>query len=130
MRQWRKLFGGLAIFAVLLHTGLVVRHGSAMLGTKLSQIEMLSSLASICHGGGGTALLPSADIPDLPAPKTNGGDCPLCLGHCSVVALLPGQFIVADIRHPISVKLEIISERIAGRVEQLRPPPTGPPRIV
>lgn len=51
MRRWINI---LAVFAVLLHAGALVRHHAVMLNADAQHKALLADLGAICHGGGGT----------------------------------------------------------------------------
>ena len=44
---WRRIIGGLAILGVLMHAGVVVRHGAIMLGAKFAEQELAMALGGM-----------------------------------------------------------------------------------
>ena len=127
MARLRTIVGLLAIGFVLLHAGLIVRHNVSMLGGKLQQLTLAADLAVICHGAGANGQLPAADIPDLPAPADDQGDCPICKGMASATAILTAPDF--DLRRPdrATARMVVIGKVIAVRLARLQPPATGPP---
>ena len=133
MRQWRKLVGLVAIFGVLLHAGLIVRHSTSMIAAQIQHTELAAALGVICHGGGSAVALPASEIPNIPSelPASGGGtqDCPLCMGFGMASAVLPDRIAVRNLPVASSARQEIVAIIIARRMAAVRPPSTGPPSI-
>ena len=79
-RQFRTWIGFWAVVGVLLHAGLVVRHHASMVSAKLAHQDLITSLSIICHSDGTTSKLAASEIPNIPEPTGNSGDCPMCSG--------------------------------------------------
>ena len=132
VRWWISL---LAVIGVLLHAGLLARHNGSVLAAQRAQAELATSLtvslSVICHGGGGTAQLPQADISRLPdAPlnaPSNTGDCPLCMGLGVIAAVLPTPHVMLGQTDKASIVLALVGQAIHYRRAMVCPPPRGPP---
>jgi hypothetical protein len=124
--RYRLIVSVIAVLGVLLHAGLLVRHGGMMVQAQLTHQELASALGVICHGDGTTSQTPSSD---LPAPSNSSSDCPLCMGMMTT-ATLPEQAVVAFISNALSERIVTVAERIAPRLAAVCPPSRGPPAIV
>ena len=128
MRLGLRKAGVLAILAMLLHAGLLVRHHVGMVGSYLAHADIVSSLGVICHGSERTTADGSSELPSVPAPAHDTG-CPLCASGCAVVAILPERIVLRAAELPVSLRLETVAEVIVQRLVHLRPPTRGPPLI-
>jgi hypothetical protein len=127
--RFRFIVSLLALLGVLLHAGLLVRHSTMMLNAKLLNQELAAALGVICHSDGTTSRLPASDLPALPEPPGNQGDCPLCMGLMAV-AVLPSNDLPSFAPDLASARIAVVSEVIAPRLSAVCPPARGPPRIV
>lgn len=123
-RKWVTL---LAVVGVLLHAGLVTRHATAMVQTRLLHQAIVADLAIICHSDG--TIGSRAGIVDLPLPGQSEETCPICLGQISATALLPTPICVPQPIPTASARVLVLAEVIAPRLTRLRPPTRGPPTI-
>ena len=81
-------FGIFAMLSILLNAALVVRHNASMLEARFEYASLLAALGVICHADGSSAL-PAGERSDLPPIAPNSGDCPVCMGMCPAVTVLP-----------------------------------------
>lgn len=124
----RKMIGLFASALLLLHAAAVVRHHNLMLTLKLDHQTTIASLLVICHGNGGTTQLDPAGLPFIPEPTGDGTQCPVCMGICGAVAILPDTLgAVASVTIATSERVRYRAERIAERIRNARPPTRGPP---
>ena len=127
--SWRKIVCCLAVLAMVLHAAMLVRHSGAMLAAKTAAAELSASLSSaICHGNGGSGQADSDVLPD-PAPSGQSTDCPMCLGQCAAMAVLPDRLAFDRVKHALSIRQEFVSFLIRTRMAEVRPPSTGPPSL-
>jgi Protein of unknown function (DUF2946) len=124
LRRWISL---VAMFGVLLHAGLVVRHNAVMLNANLQQQELVAALGVICHGNGGTTQLAASDVPHVPQPSDSQSDCPICSGMVSAAALLPAMNFATLAHNRKSVRLTVVGREFAVRLVAVCPPSRGPP---
>lgn len=122
----RRLIGFMAILGVLLHAGFLVRHNASMLRSALQHQTLIADLSVICHDGG---LAVSSDLPSLPQPAGNKGDCPICAGHLSAAAIPPSPQHVAGLLRRGADPLVQADRTIVLRMLQVRPPSRGPPTL-
>jgi hypothetical protein len=126
--DFRKFVGLLAIFGVLLHAALIVRHNGSMLAVQLGPDASFTSV--ICHGDGAVATV-AADV-GVPAEQRGNLDdtCPMCAGFGATAAVLSEPAKIG-IRHlPASTRIAANAEAIAERRAGERPPTRGPPAFV
>ena len=109
-----------AIFGVLLHAGLIVRHNAMVLGAHLLHQDLVTSLASICNSSG-TAVT-SDDVAYIPSPNGGSSDCPICTGMMGTSGLLPEAANVVIAFDRPSQLIAVTSERIAPRLIGAWPP--------
>jgi Protein of unknown function (DUF2946) len=130
VNELRKFVGLLAIFGVLLHAGLIVRHNSSMVA---SQLDVSPSFASfICHGDGSETQF-KTDVGSVPGEERDSrdGTCPLCAGFGSAVAVLAQPSSIGHIhRATKSLRVAVVAEVVARRMAGDRPPTRGPPILV
>ena len=120
----------LAVWGVLLHAALVVRHNAMVLNTHLLAQELTKSLVVICHSASGTIRVVSADgsAPiDIPGQQS---DCPLCAGMTPAVALVPVVDLPTVQVTVSAVRMVAVARIILERAASAWPPPRGPPLIV
>lgn len=127
LRRWTAL---VAIFGVLLHAGLIVRHNAMVLTAKLEHGALIAALGIICHGNGGTAELPAGEVPSLPEPDQDRGSCPLCAGLAPVATVLTDTGLVCHAPDAASSRMAVVGEIIRQRLAAVRPPTRGPPALV
>jgi hypothetical protein len=84
LRRW---IGTLAIFGMLLHAGLFVRHNAMMLGAALDGAALAAAFGEICFGAKGSTHSPNSTLPQNP--DSLQSHCPDCLGLAGAVAMLP-----------------------------------------
>jgi hypothetical protein len=123
----RRLISLVAVFGVLLHAGLVVRHNAFKLSATLQHQELVEALGVICHGNGGTAQLAASDVPHVPQPSDSQSDCPICSGMVSAAALPPAMNFATLAHDSKSVRLAVVGREIALRLVAVCPPSRGPP---
>jgi len=119
-----------AILGVLLHASVVVRHNAMMVSAKLAHNDLIQSLSIICHSDGTITRLTTSEIPSIPEPSGNIGDCPICSGTLGGVAILPAPISSKPVLDVASIKVASVGERISVRLTQVCPPPRGPPLFV
>lgn len=83
LRRWIAL---VAMLAVLMHGGGLVRHNGVMLGAVLEHAALTSDLAAFCHSGGATDASKLGDLPSMPKPADAQHGCPICSGQCPLFA--------------------------------------------
>lgn len=128
MRRWINI---LAVFAVLLHAGALVRHHAVMLNADAQHKALLADLGAICHGGGGTERLAASDLPAIPPPSDAQNGCPVCAGLTATVAipdqaLAPAAPVSYGRAQPIRRAPFVVSALTVTR----HPPSRGPPASV
>ena len=64
MRKWINM---LAVFAVLVHAGALVRHHAVMVDAQAQHRALLADLAVICHSNGSMERLAASDCPPFPS---------------------------------------------------------------
>jgi hypothetical protein len=125
MRRWINI---LAMFAVLVHAGALVRHHTVMLDAQLQHRVLVSDLAAICHGNGGTENLAAADLPVIPQPSDAQNGCPLCAGLTTAFAIT--AYVAATIA-PVSYEVvepsRLVQVVASDLTETRHPPSRGPP---
>lgn len=121
MRRCRLIVVTIALLGVLLHTGLLARHGAMMLQKQLLDADLAAAAGVICHHDGSTA-------PGAPATRGPGGqdDCPICQGMITAVVVPEAPPAVA-LRPLLASRIISIGERIALRLAWLSASPRGPP---
>lgn len=126
-RRWTAM---VALFGVLLHAGLIVRHNAMALTAKFEHGALVAALGVICHGNGGTAELPAGEVPSLPQPEQERSSCPLCAGLAPVAAVLTDTDFVCHVPDAASSRMAVVGEIIRQRLAAVRPPTRGPPALV
>ena len=126
-RRWTSL---VALIGVLLHAGLVVRHNTMVLASKLEHGSLVAALGFICHGNGGTTELSANEVPALPEPDQDRGSCPLCAGLTPAVAVLNDAGLGCHVPDAASSRMAVLGEVIRQRLAYVRPPSRGPPALV
>jgi len=127
LRQFSTSLRVLTILGVLLHAGLLVWHNTAMLGAKLQGDALASALGEICYGSGMMQRAASGDLPDAPPPASDQGNCPICKGCVSAVAILAAPELAVHKPDQTSLRIIVVGKVIAQRLARLRPPARGPP---
>jgi hypothetical protein len=128
--SFRRGISLLAIWGVLLHAAIVVRHNAMALQGHFLAHELTKTLGVICHNAGGIMKVVSTEgtAPiDIPGQQS---DCPLCTGMMPAVAFVP----IVDLPLPqmtaTALRIVAIARVIHERVASAWPPPRGPPLIV
>lgn len=126
MRKWINM---VAMFAVLLHAGALVRHHAVMVDAQAQHRALLADLAVICHSNGSTERLAASDLPAVPQPVDAQNACPLCAGLTAAFAITA---YVAAASAPVSYEHAApfrLVQFVASDLTTTRPPPSrGPPR--
>ncbi|WP_170937110.1 MULTISPECIES: DUF2946 family protein [Rhodomicrobium] len=128
MGRVRPILSLLAVFGVLLHGAMVVRHGTAMLGWMQQVQALKSGMGVICLGNGEMSPLAAPDAPAIPASAGDPPKCPICLGMGSAVAILPIPDLDPRLLDRASARVAAVGEIIAQKLA-VRPPPRAPPAI-
>ena len=121
MRRNRLIVVAVAMLGVLLHAGLLVRHGGMTIQKQFLNADLAAAGSVICHSDGTT----EPGRPIAPG-STDQGDCPLCQGMMTAAVLPAAAPDISTFASPSS-RLVMIAARIATRLEWLSPPPRGPP---
>ncbi|MFM9846148.1 MAG: DUF2946 family protein [Hyphomicrobiaceae bacterium] len=128
MRRWINI---LAVFAVLLHAGALVRHHAVMLNADTQHQALLADLATICHGGGGTQRLAATDLPAIPQPSDAQNGCPLCAGVTTAFVIAhQAQAPAAPIVYARAHTFGHVQFVVSDLTETRHPPSRGPPAVV
>jgi len=128
MRRWINI---LAVFAVLLHAGALVRHHAVMLGAQGQHQTLLADLAVICHGNGSTERLAASDLPAVPQPSDAENGCPLCAGLTTAFAIADqAQAPTAPVFYARAHTFRHVQFVVSDLTETRHPPSRGPPAIV
>ena len=128
MRRWINI---LAVFAVLLHAGALVRHHAVMLGAQGQHQALLADLAVICHGNGSTERLAASDLPAVPQPSDAENGCPLCAGLTTAFAIADqAQAPTAPVFYARAHTFRHVQFVVSDLTETRHPPSRGPPAIV
>ena len=129
VKRYRSYVIFLALIGLLLQAAFVVRHSVSMVQAKLAHTALLHSLGVICSSDGASSTIPASDLPSIPEPSSNSGDCPICKGLLSAVAVVPVVAVLEGTPSGTSERIAIIAESIAERIAGVRPPPRGPPSL-
>lgn len=125
MRRWINI---LAVFAVLLHAGAVVRHHTVMLDAQARHQALLADLAVICHSNGSTERLAGSELPAVPQPTDAQNGCPLCAGLTAAFAIAA---YVAAASAPVSYAyvepFRLVQFAASDLTTTRHPPSRGPP---
>lgn len=122
----RKLIGIVALLAVLVHAGALVRHNGMMLGALLQYQGLVADLTAMCHGAGTPA---NAELPYLPRPTGAEFGCPICSGVVAAFALAPAD--AAEVARP-SPGAHRPAPQLTASASHDRlglPPARGPPAL-
>lgn len=115
---------------MLLHSAVLVRHNAVMLGNHLERVDLISALASICHGSGLSEQATGVDMPVPPMPSDQQSDCPICTGMMSAVADLPQRLVIDAPECAVSRSIAHVAEIIAPSLRSVWPPSRAPPASV
>jgi hypothetical protein len=134
----RRLVSLLAVFGVLMHAGLVVRHSAIMLKASLVQADAVRTVGHICHtDGAATALVSSkvdqqADSDAVGNSEPTGGqtDCPICDGAIAKAVVLPMCVVSIHAPDMASARVAVVGETVALRLAAAWPPSRGPPTAI
>lgn len=128
MRRWINI---LAVFAVLVHAGALVRHHAVMLSANTQHQALLADLGMICHGGGGTERLAAADLPVIPQPSDAQNGCPVCAGLTAAFAI-PDLALapVAPVAYARAQSVRFVPVVVSALTVTRHPPSRGPPASV
>ena len=128
MRRWINI---LAVFAVLLHAGALVRHHAVMLNADAQHKALLADLGAICHGGGGTERLAASDLPAIPQPSDAQNGCPVCAGLATDFAV-PGKAVTpaAPVSYARAQPIRFVQVVVSELTVTRHPPSRGPPANV
>ncbi len=125
MRRWINI---LAVFAVLLHAGALVRHNAIMVDAQAQHQTLLANLAVICHSNGSTERIAASDLPAVPQPSDAQNGCPLCTGLATAFAIT--AYVAAAIT-PVSYSsiepFRLVQVAASDLPETRHPPSRGPP---
>jgi hypothetical protein len=125
MRRWINM---LAVFAVLLHAGALVRHHAVMLGAQGQHQTLLADLAVICHSNGSTERLAASDLPAVPQPSDAENGCPLCAGLTTAFAITAYvAAAIAPVSYACAEPFGLIQVVASDLTETRHPPSRGPP---
>lgn len=119
--RFRRWIGVLAVFSVLLHAGLLIRHNSSILLASMSDAFALYGNA-ICY------VEPSDSQPDLPTPD-NTSKCPICAGAAPAVATLDIAIPVIETSSIFVPTPTFEPETNAGTLPAVCPPSRAPPAL-
>ncbi len=124
MRRWINI---LAMFAVLVHAGALVRHHAVMLDAQAQHRTLLADLAVICHSNG-MERLAASDLPAVPQPSDAQNGCPLCAGLTTALAITA---YVAAASAPVSYEhaepFQLVQIVVSDLTTTRHPPSRGPP---
>ena len=129
MRRSRIIFGIFAVISILLNAALVVRQNSTMLGARFEHASLLAALGVICRADGSSAL-PAGERSDLPPIAPNSGDCPVCMGMCPAVTVLPDLVQPQLAIDAPSARVQVVAAIIRKRIAAAWPLPRGSPAIL
>lgn len=125
MRRWINI---LAVFAVLLHAGALVRHHAVMLDAQAHHQALLADLAVICHSNGSTERLAASDLPAVPQPSDAENGCPLCAGLTTAFAITAYvAAAIAPVSYECAEPFRLIQVVASDLTETRHPPSRGPP---
>lgn len=128
MRRWINL---LAVFAVLLHAGALVRHHAVMLDAQAQHQTLLADLAVICHSNGSTERLAASDLPIVPQPGDAQNGCPLCAGLTTAFAIADeAQASATPVVYARALTFGHVQFTVSDLIETRPPPSRGPPAVV
>jgi len=124
LRAWISI---VAMVGVLLHAGLLVRHGLAMADAARQYHALLGDLGTLCRSGPGEAHIDAADLPQLPQPSGATG-CPICAGLVAAFALAAPQPAALAVRTQVAAQLACAGAEAARPLPRsAHPPARGPP---
>jgi hypothetical protein len=129
LRRPSNIIHAFAIIGVLLHAAVLVGHFSTVLGAAVQRVEMGLLVSAICYGTGQSAST-DGDVSSSPATGTEQGDCPICQGCMSAVAVPPAVMLPAYAPDRRTARMEVVGEVIAQRLARVRPPTRAPPAII
>lgn len=125
MRRWINI---LAVFAVLLHAGALVRHHAVMLDARAQHQTLLADLAVICHSNGSMERLAASDLPAVPQPADSQNGCPLCAGLTAAFAIADqAQAPAAPVIYARAHTFGHVQFVVSDLTETRHPPSRGPP---
>ena len=125
MRRWINI---LAVFAVLLHAGALVRHHAVMLDAQRQHQTLLTDLAVICHSDGSTGRLAASDLPAVPQPSDAENGCPLCAGLTTAFAITAYVgAAIAPVSYEAVEPFRLAQVAVSDLTETRHPPSRGPP---
>jgi predicted CxxxxCH...CXXCH cytochrome family protein len=129
--RWRFVVNLLAVLSVLVHAGMIMRHHQVMLGAHLERQSLLSALGVICHSGGQTTAPLDAEVPWLPPlSDQQNGQCPLCAGLTTAVALPANVESGVPVHFRAAAPQLVRYEARPTETESVRPPTRGPPLLI
>lgn len=129
----RRIVTAMAVLGVLLHSALLVRHAmtvvskgwvaaSAVVAAANDMAQLEADLTVICHAPSGAEASPNG----VPA---KSGECPMCTGLCSAVALTAPEFWVVALSLPTSQTFNRPLDQRVEHHKRIRPPGRGPPHL-
>ena len=127
LRRWISF---VAMAGVLMHAGLIVRHGLIMADAARHQRALLADLAVLCHATSATErgdVLP-AELPQLPRPSDATG-CPVCAGLIGAFALVAPCPAALHLAHAIVISPAAAEDLPLGLMRLALPPARGPPTL-
>ena len=127
MRRWVNL---LAIVAVLLHAGALIRHHAVMVDAQASHRALVADLATICHSAIGVGSAAAEELPFIPQPSDAQNGCPVCAGLTTAYVIaayvaLAVAPIAYESQAPFNPKQVVTSDLTETR----HPPSRGPPSV-
>jgi hypothetical protein len=125
MRRWINI---LAVFAVLLHAGALVRHNAIMVDAQAQHQTLLADLAVICHSNGSTERIAASDLPAVPPPSDAQNGCPLCAGLTSAFAIAAYvATAIAPVSYACTESFRLVQIVASDLTTTRHPPSRGPP---
>jgi hypothetical protein len=125
----RRLIGLLATLGVLLHAGFLVRHNTSALRSALDHRSLAVALGFICHSGEMVAEASVPDLPQVPQPTGQKGECPICAGQAAASAILADPIVVLGGLRIDAPRVRIVGQTLVVRRVAVRPPTRGPPSL-
>ncbi len=124
MRSWISI---LAMFAVLLHAGALVRHHTVMLDAQAQHRALAADLSAICHGATGDRLA-AVDLPVIPQPSDAQNGCPLCAGLTTAFVITAYVAVsIAPFSYEAVEPVRLVQVAVSDLTETRHPPSRGPP---
>ncbi len=123
LRRWISI---VAMMGVLLHAGLLVRHGLAMTDATQAYHAILADLATLCRAIPGNEPIPASDLPSLPQPS-DPMSCPICAGLVAAFAIPAPQPAALPVPAAAATQRFSIAVAAVRPMRAAHPPARGPP---